>query len=209
MLLQQNRPVLYWGYQVVLYHGAHWFWKVMDRFPGLEGHGTQQRSRKVLKNDDNVMEFLQLHWEILFMSCHPVRSFRWFHWMKSCWTKCCERLVNMCKYTSGFIFLTVVRRAAAVVSLILVCNAFISHIYHHNRFTALFLGPPRWAGARRELLDFTVQGEINRGRYTDNAAGATPSWFLTNQCPPPPPIFFTGRMPFQPPNQQCQSTEGN
>jgi len=29
----------------------------------------------------------------------------------------------------------------------------------------------------------------------------------TNQCPPPPsPIFFTGRMPFLPPNQQRQST---
>jgi len=25
---------------------------------------------------------------------------------------------------------------------------------HHNRFTALFPGPPWWAGARRELLDF-------------------------------------------------------
>ena len=25
---------------------------------------------------------------------------------------------------------------------------------HHNRFTALFPGPPGWAGARRELLDF-------------------------------------------------------
>ena len=24
-----------------------------------------------------------------------------------------------------------------------------------------------------------------------------------------PPQFFTGRMPFLPPNQQCQSTEGN
>jgi len=32
----------------------------------------------------------------------------------------------------------------------------------------------------------------------------------TNQCPAPPsPHFFTGRMPFVPPNQQCQSTEGN
>jgi len=27
--------------------------------------------------------------------------------------------------------------------------------------------------------------------------------------PAPPPLsFFTGRMPFLPPNQQCQSTEG-
>jgi len=32
----------------------------------------------------------------------------------------------------------------------------------------------------------------------------------TKQCPPPSsPRFFTGRMPFLPPNQQCQSTEGN
>jgi len=27
---------------------------------------------------------------------------------------------------------------------------------HHNRFMALFLGPPGWAGDRRELLDFMV-----------------------------------------------------
>ena len=31
---------------------------------------------------------------------------------------------------------------------------------------ALFTGPPRWASARRELLDFMVQGKINRGRHT-------------------------------------------
>jgi len=53
----------------------------------------------------------------------------------------------------------------------------------HNRFTALFLGPPRWAGARRELLDFMVQGEINRGRHTNHPAGRHSS--RTNQCPPP------------------------
>jgi len=29
--------------------------------------------------------------------------------------------------------------------------------HHHNHFTALFPGPPGWAGARRELLDFMVQ----------------------------------------------------
>jgi len=57
---------------------------------------------------------------------------------------------------------------------------------HNNRFTALFLEPPGWAGARRELLDFMVQGQgkINRGRHTDH-----PVWchsIQTNQCPPPP-----------------------
>jgi len=42
---------------------------------------------------------------------------------------------------------------------------------HHNRLSALFAGPPGWAGARRELLDFMVQGEINRGRHTDHPVG--------------------------------------
>ena len=31
----------------------------------------------------------------------------------------------------------------------------------HNRFTALFPGQPRWAGARRKLLHFMVQRKIN------------------------------------------------
>jgi len=42
---------------------------------------------------------------------------------------------------------------------------------------------------------------------TNHAAGSHS--IRTNQCPPPPsPQFFTGRMPFLSPNQQCQSTEG-
>jgi len=56
--------------------------------------------------------------------------------------------------------------------------------YTHNRFTALFPGPPGWAGAWRELLDFMVQGKINRGRHTNNPAGRHS--IRTNQCPPPP-----------------------
>jgi len=70
-----------------------------------------------------------------------------------------------------------------------------------------FLGPPGWDSARRELLDFMVQGKINRSRHTENPAGHHS--IRINQCPPPPSsIFFTGRMPFRPPNQPCQSTEG-
>ena len=34
-----------------------------------------------------------------------------------------------------------------------------------------FMGPPGWAGARRELMDFMVQRKINRGRHTDHPAG--------------------------------------
>jgi len=56
--------------------------------------------------------------------------------------------------------------------------------HHHIRFTALFPGPPGWAGARRELLDFMVQGEIHRCRHTNPPAGRHS--IRTNQCPPPP-----------------------
>jgi len=50
-------------------------------------------------------------------------------------------------------------------------------------------GPPGWAGARRELLNFMVQGNTNRGRPTDHPSGRNS--IRTNQCPPPPtPKFF-------------------
>ena len=60
----------------------------------------------------------------------------------------------------------------------------------HNRFTALFPGPPGRAAARRELLDFVVQGKINRGRHTDHPVGRHS--IRTKQCPPPPSPFFYG-----------------
>ena len=75
-------------------------------------------------------------------------------------------------------------------------------------FYGPFPGPPGWASARRQLLDFMVQGKINRDRHTDHPAGRHSIW--THQCPPAPFFhFFTSRMPFLLPNQQCQITEGN
>jgi len=48
---------------------------------------------------------------------------------------------------------------------------------------------PGWADARRELLDFMVQGKINKGRHTNHPTGRHS--IRTNQCPPPPsPIFY-------------------
>ena len=44
--------------------------------------------------------------------------------------------------------------------------------HQYNRFTALFPGAPRWAGARREFLDFILQGKINRGRHINHPAGS-------------------------------------
>jgi len=60
---------------------------------------------------------------------------------------------------------------------------------HTQPFYSPFPGPPGWASARRELLDFVVQGKINRGRHTDHPARFHS--IRTNQCPPPPsPIFL-------------------
>ena len=43
-----------------------------------------------------------------------------------------------------------------------------------------FLGPPRWARARRKLLlDFMLPGRITRGRHTNNPGGCHSIW--TNQ----------------------------
>ena len=72
--------------------------------------------------------------------------------------------------------------------------------HHHNHFTALFLGPPRSAGARRKLLlDFMVLGRITRGKHTDNLGGRHFGHSIrTNQqstfINPP----FLRRMPFMP-----------
>jgi len=61
------------------------------------------------------------------------------------------------------------------------------HVHtYHNRFTALFLGPPGCAGARRELLDFMVQGKINRGRHTEIQLGGTPSGLTSAYLHHPP-----------------------
>ena len=81
-------------------------------------------------------------------------------------------------------------------------------------FYGPFPGPPGWAGARRELLDFMVQGKINRGRHTDHPAGRHS--IRANQCLPPPssPYFLHAGCPCCHPTNSVkalnlnQSTEG-
>jgi len=68
---------------------------------------------------------------------------------------------------------------------------------HHNRFTALFPGPTRWAGARRTiLLEFMVLGRITRGRHTNNPGGRHS--IRTNQQSTSINPPFLCRMPFLP-----------
>jgi len=73
-----------------------------------------------------------------------------------------------------------------------------------NRFTPLFQDHP---GEPVPEENFWCKGRLTEADTLTIRLGATPSG-LTSAHLHHPPIFFTGRMPFLPPNQQCQSTEG-
>ena len=82
------------------------------------------------------------------------------------------------------------------------CSASVDHVlghfkctftsvinnYHHNHFTAIFPGPPGWAGARKEFLDFMAQGKITEADTPTIRLGPTPSG-LTSAHLHHPPIF--------------------
>ena len=81
-----------------------------------------------------------------------------------------------------------------------------AHITHtHAHLTALFPGLPRWAGTRKVKPIWILLKQ-------ETVSGSGFSWAIcSRQITMPEPhhsVFFTGRMPFLPPNQQHQSTEG-
>ena len=106
---------------------------------------------------------------------------------------------NTMKTPGSPLLLTLIQILTWTLKIILTLTPLTLWTYYHisttthNRFTALFLGPPGWAGARK-LLGFMVQGKINRGRHTDHPAGCHS--IRSNQCPPPPfPHFLQAGCP--------------
>ena len=80
----------------------------------------------------------------------------------------------------------------------------------HTRLTALYPGLPGWAGTRKVKPIWILLEQ-------ETVSGSGISWAIcksasrSRQITMPAPhysSFFTGWMPFLPPNQQCQSTEG-
>jgi len=73
---------------------------------------------------------------------------------------------------------------------------------------ALFPGLTGWAGTRKVKPIWIL---LKQEAVAVASAGPYASLHLApdNHASTPPLSFFTGRMPFLPPNQQCQSTEGN
>ena len=77
------------------------------------------------------------------------------------------------------------------------------------RLTALFPSLPRWAGTRKVKtnLDFTEARDSEWQWHQLGHMQACTSLQTDNHASTHHSSFFTGRMPFLPPNQQCQSTE--
>jgi len=75
--------------------------------------------------------------------------------------------------------------------------------YYYTRLTVLCLGLPGWAGTRKvKPIRILLKQE------TVSGSGISLPYASLHLASTPPLSFFTGRMPFLPPNQQCQSTEG-
>jgi len=79
----------------------------------------------------------------------------------------------------------------------------------HTRLTALFPGLPGWAGTRK-VKPIWILLEL------ETVSGSGISWAMCKSAPrsrqittpAPHHSVFKGRVPFMPPNQQRQSTEG-
>ena len=79
----------------------------------------------------------------------------------------------------------------------------------HIRLTALSPGLPKWAGTRKvKPIWILLKQETLSGNGVSWAICKSAPCSKQITTPAPHHSVFTGRMPFLPPNQQCQSTEG-
>jgi len=88
------------------------------------------------------------------------------------------------------------------------CSCTFSFGNTHNSFMALFSGTTQVSRCHKRTSGlYGAKGRLTEADTLTIRLGATPSR-LTTVPTSTIPHFFTGRMPFLPPNQQCQSTEG-
>ena len=89
-------------------------------------------------------------------------------------------------------------------------NVLNTHTHTHTHpFNGPFRGLPRWAGTRKVKPIWILPKQ-------ETVSGSVISWAICHSAPrsrqittpAPHHSVFTGRMPFLPPNQQRQSTEG-
>jgi len=113
-------------------------------------------------------------------------------WGQLCWWVGLENIIvsiQRWRHHTLISNLGYIKHVLPVLSKIFEILLKISTTTTQQLFYGPFLGPPGWAGARRELLDFMVQGKINRFRHTDHPA--MHHSIRTNQCPMPISIIPT------------------
>jgi len=83
-------------------------------------------------------------------------------------------------------------------------------VNYYTRLTALFSGTTwvSWYQKGKINLDFTEARDSEWQWHQLDHMQVCTLLQTDNHASTPPLSFFTGRMPFLPPNQQCQSTEG-
>ena len=145
---------------------------------------STRRSRP--KNHYKLEMQLSLRWQILDSTTVPILAVS---------NLLCKLGPNTYSSSSSSSSNTVYGVVIVRVHHVYLINVTVLYIHHHNhdRFTALFPEPLGWAGARRELLDFMVQGKINRGRHTNHPTGRYS--IRTNRCPPPSLCFLQAGCP--------------
>jgi len=86
----------------------------------------------------------------------------------------------------------------------------MENLHHHTTavLQPFFRDHPGEPVPEENFWTWWCKGRLTEADTLTIQLGATPSG-LTSAHLHHPPIFFTGRMPFLLPNQQCQSTEGN
>jgi len=89
------------------------------------------------------------------------------------------------------------------------CTA--THTHTHTHLTALFPGLPRWSQYQngKTSLDFSEARDSEWQWHQLGHMQVCTSLQTDNHASTKPLSFFTGCMPFLPPKQQRQNTEGN
>ena len=80
-------------------------------------------------------------------------------------------------------------------------------MHTHTRLTAGTTQVSRYQNGKTKNLDFTEARDSERQWHQLGHMQVCTSLQTDNHANTSPLSFFTGRMPFLPPNQQCQSTE--
>jgi len=83
------------------------------------------------------------------------------------------------------------------------------HTYTTNVLWSFFRDHPGEPVPEENFWTLWCKGRLTDADKPTIQMGATPSGLVTSAHLQHPPIFFTGQMPFLPPNQQHQSTKGN